>query len=125
VRFAASLPPRVKMKVLDEKYILKQAAGHIIPAGVRRRTKQPYRAPDAAAFLSGNGSTRLPEYVEAMLAPDRIAEDGIFNPLAVSQLVNKVRSGRAVGTKDNMAFVTVLSTQLVVDAFVRSRALAA
>jgi len=36
---------RLKMKVLDEKYLLKRAAGHLIPASIRRRPKQPYRAP--------------------------------------------------------------------------------
>ena len=118
VQFAASLPPQLKMKVLNEKYILKQAAAGIVPSRVRQRSKQPYRAPDAASFAP-KGAT-LPEYVETLLAPDRVREDGVFNPAAVSQLVAKARSGRITGVRDNMAFVGVLSTQLLVDRFLRT-----
>jgi asparagine synthase (glutamine-hydrolysing) len=119
VDFAASLPPRLKMKVLNEKYILKLAARSIVPAAITRRSKQPYRAPDAKCFVTPESKGTLPDYAEALLAPARLAEDGIFNPHAVGQLLTKVRAGRAVSIRDNMAFVGVLSTQLVVDRFIR------
>jgi asparagine synthase (glutamine-hydrolysing) len=118
VQFAASLPARFKLKVLNEKYILKRVARPLVPAVVTRRTKQPYRAPDAIAFMTPDGGG-LPEYVETLLAPDRIAEDGIFDPAAVRQMVSKARAGRLRSARDNMAFVGVLSTQLFVDQFVR------
>ena len=86
-----------------------------MPDSVRRRPKQPYRAPDGKCFLSGPPL----EYVEALLAPRRVEEDGIFDPVKVGRVVEKFRRGRAVGVKDNMALVGVLSTQLVVDQFVR------
>ena len=107
------------MKVLDEKYILKLAARSIVPDVITRRSKQPYRAPDAKCFVSPESKGTLPDYAEALLAPARLAEDGIFNPNAVGQLLAKVRAGRAVSIRDNMAFVGVLSTQLVVDRFIR------
>jgi len=119
VQFASSLPPRLKMKVLNEKYILKRAAGHLIPASVRRRPKQPYRAPDAASFVTPDRNGHLPEYVEALLSPERVEEDGVFSPSAVSHLLAKARAGKATGVRDNMALVSVLSTQLVIDRFVR------
>ena len=118
VEFGASLSPRLKMKVLDEKYILKRAARGLIPESVRRRPKQPYRAPDCRSFFSETG--RSPDYVQALLAPKRIREDGLFDPAAVTGLVTKVRAGRAGGVRDNMALVGILSTQLVVDQFIRS-----
>jgi asparagine synthase (glutamine-hydrolysing) len=118
--FAARIPPRLKMKALNEKYILKRAAGHLVPPAVVRRPKQPYRAPDAQSFLgNGNQSVRH-EYVDELLSPGRIREDGIFQPDAVEHLVQKVRSGRAIGVRDNMALVGILSTQLVVEQFVRN-----
>lgn len=117
VQLAASTPSHLKMKVLNEKYILKRAAGHLVPPGVRRRPKQPYRAPDATCFMTPDRQGRLPEYVDALLAPERVAADGVFNPAAVTQLVAKMRSGRPVGIKDNMALVGVLSTQLLMDRF--------
>jgi asparagine synthase (glutamine-hydrolysing) len=119
VRFAASLPAHLKLKVLNEKYILKQVARPLVPAVVRHRSKQPYRAPDAIAFVSPGPRGELPEYVETLLAPDRIAQDGIFDGAAVHHLVSKARAGRVRSVRDNMAFVGVLSTQLVVDQLVR------
>ena len=119
VSFAASLPPRLKMKVLNEKYILKRAAGRLVPPTVARRSKQPYRAPEASCFVTPDRNGALPDYVEALLAPDRVAQDGVFNPAAVGQLLAKARAGRAVGIRDNMALVAVLSTQLVIDRFTR------
>jgi asparagine synthase (glutamine-hydrolysing) len=119
VQFASSLPVGLKMRVLNEKYILKLAATDLIPARVRRRRKQPYRAPEAASFVAP-GRERLPEYAEALLSPDRIRADGIFDANAVDLLVDKVRAGRATGQRDNMAFLGVLSTQLVVDRFLRA-----
>jgi asparagine synthase (glutamine-hydrolysing) len=115
VEFAARIPPRLKMRVLNEKYLLKRCAEGLVPPSVKKRPKQPYRAPDGKCFFGG---ARL-EYVDELLSPGRIAHDGIFNPVTVEKLVAKFRDGRGVGIKDNMALVGVLSTQLVVDQFIR------
>ena len=119
--FAARVPPRLKMKGLREKYLLKRATAHLVPEAVTRRTKQPYRAPDAESFF-GSAATHStpPEYVEELLSPKRIEEDGLFQSEAVERLVQKVRRGGAIGFKDNMALVGILSTQLLVEQFVRN-----
>ena len=114
VEFAARLPPQLKMKVLDEKYLLKRCADGLVPPSVRKRTKQPYRAPEGKSFFTG----ARPEYVDALLSPERLARSGIFDPITVGKLVAKFRQGRAIGIQDNMALVGVISTQLVVDQFV-------
>lgn len=121
VSFTSSLPPALKMKVLNEKYLLKRATGALLPAAIRKRTKQPYRAPGAACFVPTDGRPS-PDYVAALLAPSRIGEDGIFNPAAVSQLVSKTRTGGTIGVRDDMGLVGVLSTQLLVDRFIRQLA---
>jgi asparagine synthase (glutamine-hydrolysing) len=119
VEFAATIPAHLKMKVLNEKYILKRCAGHLIPPSITQRPKQPYRAPEGKSFLGGgpHKSTCHP-YVEELLSPDRIQGDGIFNPAAVQKLVEKAQKGQAIGIKDNMALVGILSTQLVIDQFI-------
>ncbi|HEY5906851.1 MAG TPA: asparagine synthase (glutamine-hydrolyzing), partial [Vicinamibacteria bacterium] len=117
VEFAARIPARLKLKVLDEKYLLKRCALGLVPPSVTQRAKQPYRAPEGACFFGAAGL----EYVEELLSPGRIAQDGIFNPATVEKLVAKFKGGRAAGMLDNMALVGVLSTQLVVDQFVRGR----
>jgi asparagine synthase (glutamine-hydrolysing) len=119
VEFAARLPARFKMKVLNEKHLLKQAAGSLIPETIRRRHKQPYRAPDCQSFLRGDDSRSLVEYAEELLSPRAIAQAGLFDAERVRKLVDKVRAGQAIGVKDNMAFVGILSAQLVVDRFIK------
>jgi asparagine synthase (glutamine-hydrolysing) len=116
-QFAAALPLRLKMKVLNEKYILKQCARNLIPDSVRRRHKQPYRAPDGASFL---GKQPGLEYVEELLGAAQIHANGIFKPRAVEHLFSKFRRGQAIGVKDNMALVGILSTQLVMLQFIQN-----
>jgi len=118
VEFSATIPPRLKMKVLNEKYILKRAAGQLVPPSVRQRPKQPYRAPDARSFFDPLTGTARHAYVDELLSRARIQKDGLFNPLAVQKLVDKARKGQMIGAKDNMALVGILSTQLLVDQFV-------
>jgi len=116
--FAAALPPHLKMKVLNEKYLLKRCAGGLIPAAVKSRTKQPYRAPEAKSFFPPGGRSKSMEYVDEMLSSGRIREHGIFNPVAVGKLAGKMRNGQAIGVRDNMALVGILSTQLLIDRFI-------
>lgn len=113
VEFTTGLPSVLKMKVLNEKYLLKRCAGHLVPKPIAQRSKQPVRAPGAECFFG----PAAPDYVDEMLSPRRLRDSGIFNVIAVQKLVEKFRQGRAIGTKDNMAIVTILSTQLLVHQF--------
>lgn len=108
IEFAARLPPHLKMRVLDEKYLLKRALRKHLPANILSRHKQPYRSPDITAFFSG----KVPDYVMDLLGTTALRRSGYFNPQRVARLVEKVRLGRAIGAKDNMALVGILSTQL-------------
>jgi len=119
VTFAASLPPRLKMRGLHEKFLLKETARGLVPEPVLRRPKQPYRAPDVPSFFLQGGRGSDLEYVRELLSPGTLEDFGIFDPRAVSALVRKCQQGRFLGVRDNMAFVGVLSTQLAVDQFVR------
>lgn len=120
VEFAGQIPPHLKMKVLNEKYILKLAAGKLIPVSVKKRPKQPYRAPEAQSFIGGVKQPARHEYVEELLSRGRIQQYGIFNSEAVLKLIKKIQGGQVVGIKDNMALVGILSTQLVVDQFIKN-----
>lgn len=108
IEFANRLPPRLKMKVLNEKYLLKRALRNDLPESILRRHKQPYRAPDIPAFFV-NGKAL--DYVDALCGDEAIRRYGYFDPQKTSLLLKKIRAGRAIGYKDNMAFVAVLSTQ--------------
>lgn len=114
--FASRLPSRLKMKTLDQKHLLKRAVKGLIPESIRTRHKQPYRAPDGKSFWGCHKS-----YIEDVLSPARLKQDGIFDPIATEALVKKFRSGRETSVKDNMAFIGVLSTTLFIDRFIRGR----
>jgi asparagine synthase (glutamine-hydrolysing) len=120
VEFAARLAPNMKMKVLDQKHLLKMAAGTLIPPSIRRRHKQPYRAPEGKSFFGPAGC-----YIHDLLAPARLQRDGIFQAEAVSALLRKFSSGHASSTRDNMALVAILSTQVLIDQLIRPQAVIA
>ena len=105
---AASLAPRLKLAGLREKAVLRRWAAPRVSPAVLRRPKQPYRAPDAAAFF-GPGA---PAYVAEMLDAPALRDTGWFEPRAVAALAARCRAGKAVGARENQALMAVLSTQL-------------
>lgn len=119
VEFGNSLDDRLKMRVLDEKHLLKRVARPLLPESIRARKKQPYRAPEGSSFFDPQTGRAREAWVEEELSEDRLRAAGIFAPPAVRLLVEKVRSGRAIGARDNMAVTAVLSTQLLVRQFVQ------
>lgn len=115
VEFAARIPPRLKMKVLNEKYALKRCTAGLIPPSVRRRTKQPYMAPDIPSFFG----PRPAPYVDQYLSESALREAGLFDPTRVAQLVTKCRKGQRQGFREQMALVGILSTQILYDRFIK------
>lgn len=111
VEFAARIPPGMKLKGLREKHILRRALGRHLPERVVERPKQPYRAPDSESFFAG----AVPAFVDAALSRERLESAGCFDAAATARLVAKCRSGGPIGVGDNMAFVGVLSTQLLLE----------
>ena len=110
VEFCAGLPGRFKIRGLNEKYILKECMKAYLPKKIVKRPKQPYLAPDSKSFFhNGKGD----DYIEELLVEECIEKYGYFNPKPVRLLVNKCKRGGAIGFKDNMALVGILSTQLL------------
>lgn len=121
IEFAAKLPARLKMRALNEKYLLKRAFVDCVPEAVRRRRKQPYRAPESRSFFGGPERPLRHDYVDDLLSSQRVRDFGIFSPDAVSRLLAKARSGRISAVRDNMALVGILSTQLLASQFIHTR----
>ncbi len=109
IEFAATIPPRYKMRGLNEKFILKRAYAGMLPPAVVQRVKKPYRAPIHSCFTSATGSEAA-----AALQPEAIRRAGCFDPAAVNRLrasfagENPNRSER-----DDMALVGIASLQLL------------
>jgi len=117
IALACSLPARFKLSGLREKHVLKLAARELLPASILARPKQPYRAPDALAFVGASS----PGWVEEVLSEAALRAAGLFDPTRVRQLWDKVRATPDAGqfsNADNMALIGVLTTQLLHAQFV-------
>ena len=109
VELASRLPVALKMKVLQEKYLLKHCATGLVPASILHRKKQPYRSPDGCVFFTKAGRA----WSEDLVSETALRKTGIFHPGRVQKLVQKCRDRLALGAADNMALTGILSTQLL------------
>lgn len=109
IDLAARIPPRFKLRGLNEKYILKRAVTDLLPREITARTKQPYRAPISTSFFGPDA----PAWVADVLSDGEVRAAGLFDPAAVGKLVVKCRGASQVSEGDNMALVGIISTQLL------------
>ncbi len=116
VEFSCTIPVAWRMKALNEKNILKKAMANLLPASILQRKKQPYMAPDILSFF---GASR-PDYLAYYLSESLLAEAGVFKPQAVSKLMAKCTKVARQGFRENMAFVGILSVQILFDSFIKN-----
>lgn len=116
IEFCASLPDRLKLNGLNEKYLLKKLMQGRIPESIVKRPKQPYRAPISSVFL---GIDR-PGYVDEMLSEKITKQCGIFNYESLSALLGKIGKARTASEMDNMVLTAVISTHLVHRQFIEN-----
>ena len=58
--------------------------------------------------------------LDDLLSRRKIEQLGLFHPGAVTKLVEKFEAGTAIGIKDNMAMVGIISTSLLQEEFCKS-----
>jgi asparagine synthase (glutamine-hydrolysing) len=116
VEFASTIPPGYKIFGLNEKYVLKKAMAKSLPENITARVKQPYMAPDSNSFVQADS----PAYVEELLSEQALVKTGLFHAGGVNKLYRKCKkmAGEHLSFKDNMSFVGILSTQLLVHQFI-------
>ena len=75
-------------------------------------------APDSNSFVQSDS----PSYTQDILSEDSLSQAGLFNPKAVSRLVAKCTkmSDKHLSFKDNMSFISILSTQLLHNRFIQN-----
>jgi asparagine synthase (glutamine-hydrolysing) len=118
IELAAKIPPRLKLKGLVEKHILRQSMKHLLPGSIATRPKQPYRAPESRAFLRSGAAAAVMDHMSAA----NISAAGYFEPEFVERLVAKCAKLPSTGFRDNLAFVGILSTQVWHETFVNGPA---
>jgi asparagine synthase (glutamine-hydrolysing) len=116
IELAARIPPRLKLKGLTEKHILRESVKDLLPDIIAKRPKQPYRAPESRAFLR----SRVGAAVLDHMSPANVANAGYFDAGLVERLVDKCDKFASTGFRDNLAFVGILSTQVWHETFVAS-----
>jgi asparagine synthase (glutamine-hydrolysing) len=109
IELAAEVPPKFKLRGLEEKFILRHAFRDLVPRAVAQRPKQPYRAPISACF------PRDGEYLAAqLLSPEALRRTGFVRVSAVEKLLDRRRTNTSVpNERDEMAVATVASLQLL------------
>jgi len=100
VEFARTIPPRLKLNGLIEKYIVKKVAEKYIPARIASREKFHFVAPGSPSLLRQNI-----EWVEDLLSYDTIRRQGYFDPDTVESIKKMYRQD---GFKLNLPFDTDL-----------------
>jgi asparagine synthase (glutamine-hydrolysing) len=88
VEFAASLPRRVKMRRLIQKYILKRAMKGILPPAILRRKKMGFGVP-----IDHWLRQQLREMAYDLLLDPRALQRGYFNPSAVRRYLDEHARG--------------------------------
>jgi len=77
--YCARIPPRVKMRRLREKYVLRRAMKDVLPREIAWRRKSPMRAP----YDPWRG-IEMPPFVREELSDARLREAGYFDPAKVA-----------------------------------------
>ena len=114
IELAAAIPPKYKIRSLEEKYILKRAFADLLPADIANRPKQPYRAPIAACFLPG-----MENLGAELMQQGPLKASGFANAPAFGKLMQKAGINEAsLSERDEMAVATMTSLQLLQHQFI-------
>lgn len=113
VEFCARIPPRVKMKWLREKHVLRRAMASVLPADIVNRRKRGLQVP-MDTWLRAD----LPEFARHFLSAEALQASGYFRADKVAALLARHRSGR-----ENMGqtLSMVLGVQIWHDLFRRRK----
>ncbi len=89
VEFCAGIPPRVKMKWLREKHVLRRAMTGVLPSDIVNRKKFGMKVP-TDLWLRGT----LPAFAEERLSESSLREAGYFSAEKVSAILKRHRDGK-------------------------------
>jgi asparagine synthase (glutamine-hydrolysing) len=90
VEFATALPPRMKLRGLQTKWILREAVKSLLPAEILTRKKMGFPVP-FSLWMRGAGAGLARD----VLLDSRARQRGVTDPAAVSILIESHASGNA------------------------------
>jgi asparagine synthase (glutamine-hydrolysing) len=89
IEFSQIIPPELKMKGHETKYILRKVAERYLPPEVIYRPKTGFGAPIRKWVIND-----LDEMINERLSPERIKNRGLFDAEKVWQLINDNKKGK-------------------------------
>jgi asparagine synthase (glutamine-hydrolysing) len=121
VEFAAGLPPSLKVRGLTRKYLLKRVAADYLPAPIIDRRKKGFPIP-MGQWLRGDARS----FCRDLLSPAGLGGRGLFDPQALTRIMDQHESGAADRGALLWALISVeLWHQLYADAPAATRLAAA
>jgi len=119
LQFTNALPEKYKLSCLRDKHILREGMKGYLPETITRRPKFAYQAPEIRAFFRKKDAPSV--LVERYLSEKALNETGLFDTNLVGRLLGKIRKSELsrLGTRDNMAFVQILSTQILFEQLIQ------
>ncbi len=109
IEFSASLPSRLKLNGITEKFLLKRLMKNRLPDSIVKRPKQPYRAPISSVFLSKD----TPDYIKLMLSDTYTKKTGVFDHDFIATMISRINKTGIASEVDNMTLTAIISTHLL------------
>jgi len=94
VEFAATVPPRLKVKGFARKYLLKKVARRWLPPSIIQRKKQGFPIPLSEWFRADART-----FLRDVLSPAAIQRRGIFEPGYVQGMIDRNERGESYGPR--------------------------
>ena len=110
VELAASIPPDLKLKGMDEKYLLKKIMLEHMPQHPQQFKKRAFYTPIKEWFFTSEKITDI----EPFISRQAITAAGIFDSDAVEEMVNEILSYAAPATFDDYHSLMKLEWGLMV-----------
>ncbi len=107
---ARQLPPAVRLAGLEDKAVVRAAARRLVPREIVQREKFSWAAHGTANLLRAPLSPENADLLRHLLSPRRISQEGIFNPNAVSELVQRQRAERSYDANGVPDLLMVVAT---------------
>lgn len=116
IEYMSTVPAELKIRGLNEKYLLKKVFYNILPKEIIYRSKNPYRAPIKNSLVNNKFLD-----LNTMLSEKTISAANIFDPKKISLFKKKVQQNESLSEIDNMTLAGILSTQILYDHFIKSK----
>ena len=103
VEFILRVPPSLKIRMKQSKYLLRKFATRLLPEEMVSRKKMPFYVPVEKYISDSNFKDLLAD----TLSPRSIRSRGIFNPIAIDKLLRHIRQGNFIYVKQVFCLVAL------------------